>query len=226
MTSWGKPGRGKDFTIWANSGHMFMQSESGPKWRLDTGGPGGGNGARYSKQHRPTGGFQPRHWAGPASQLKDSKDSNKQEDPPSARDVIEDSGFGKLLFATLTEIGAWSENQIYIEELPTGIPEKVGRIFREFEGDNEAANEDFKTLLSDLIGTSSQGTGGGNESGSGAGSQDLVDGPVPKQVFMYFRGRGFTDEQAAGWVASSIPVTSEWNLLCFLPGLFRRDGTP
>jgi hypothetical protein len=65
--TWGKAGRGSDFTVWANSGHVFMQSEGGAKWRFDTGGPGGGRGAKLHRGGsaiRPTDGFTPRHWPG------------------------------------------------------------------------------------------------------------------------------------------------------------------
>lgn len=79
------------------------------------------------------------------------------------RDIVDDSGFGKLLYSTLTEIGDWRENEIYIEELPTNLAEKVGRVYRQFEDDNEEAAKDFNTLLRKLIGTTAQGGGGGNE---------------------------------------------------------------
>jgi hypothetical protein len=63
-SSWGEPGRGQTFTVWANGGHVFMQSEGKDSWRFDTGGPGGGSGAKYRTEKRPTDGFTPRHWKG------------------------------------------------------------------------------------------------------------------------------------------------------------------
>jgi hypothetical protein len=61
-SSWGESGRGNDFTVWANAGHVFLQSETAD-WRFDTsGGPPGGPHIRNSK--RDTGGFTPRHWKG------------------------------------------------------------------------------------------------------------------------------------------------------------------
>lgn len=80
-----------------------------------------------------------------------------------AADIIDDTGFGRLLYAVMTEIGDWRSNEIYIEELPIGITDKVARLYRSFEDDNSEAAKDFNTLLRKLIGTSSQGTGGGNE---------------------------------------------------------------
>lgn len=61
-SSWGKPGRGEEFTVWANAGHVFIQGEGANNWRFDTGGPGGGAGPRLREQRRPTAGFTPRHW--------------------------------------------------------------------------------------------------------------------------------------------------------------------
>lgn len=92
-----------------------------------------------------------------AEEVQSAGDINEQ-------DIIDDSGFGKLLYATLTEIGDWKDSQIYIEELPPNIAERVGMIYREFEDDNEQAVADHNTLLRKLIGTSKQGSGGGNES--------------------------------------------------------------
>ena len=60
-SSWGKPGRGTEWTVWANGGHVFIQSESGREWRFDTGGHPGVSGPRLVMQHRPTGGFTPKH---------------------------------------------------------------------------------------------------------------------------------------------------------------------
>jgi hypothetical protein len=60
-TSWGAPGHGKTFTLFANADHVFIQGDG---WRFDTGGPGGGLGPRYHRQTRDTTGFTPRHWPG------------------------------------------------------------------------------------------------------------------------------------------------------------------
>jgi hypothetical protein len=64
-SSYGKPGRGEQWTVWANSGHVFIQSEgSGEKWRFDTGGHPGVSGPRLLDEHRSTAGFTPRHRGG------------------------------------------------------------------------------------------------------------------------------------------------------------------
>lgn len=191
-SSWGKPGRGKDFTVWGNSGHVFMQSESGPAWRFDTGGPGGGSGPRYRTEHRSTAGFTPRHWEGATSGSgSNSQPAATDKQPPAATAVVTDSSFGKLLYATLTEIGKWDKNQIYIEKLPDNLPDKVGKIYREFEGDNKAANQEFQNMLKDLIGSSSQGTGGGDtqttdgKAGSYSGPLDHDFGKGSKETISF-----------------------------------------
>jgi hypothetical protein len=67
-SGYGKPGRGETFTVWANSGHVFMLGEgSDNKWRFDTGDGGGGHGAKLhtgAGHTRSTAGFTPRHWSG------------------------------------------------------------------------------------------------------------------------------------------------------------------
>lgn len=112
--------------------------------------------------------------------------------------ILEDSGFGKLLYHTLIEIGGWKDNQIYIEKLPDNIAEKVTNIFRDFASEDDQALKDHANFLHKLIGVGSEGSGGGDESSSVA----LGSGPAGKQIFDYFVKRGFTDEQAAGWVGN------------------------
>jgi hypothetical protein len=63
--NWGRAGKGNQFTVWANSGHMFIEFHNlGPYKRFDTGGPGGGSGAKVHTAMRSTAGFTPRHMAG------------------------------------------------------------------------------------------------------------------------------------------------------------------
>lgn len=65
-SSWGAPGRGRWFTVWANVEHVWMQwTGVGRAWRFDTSphncGPDG-PAMRYCA--RETSGFVPRHWPG------------------------------------------------------------------------------------------------------------------------------------------------------------------
>lgn len=64
--SWGQPGRGERFTVWANSGHVWTQLHGvGNAWRFDTSPYGsGGRGPRLRATPRPTDGFTPRRWPG------------------------------------------------------------------------------------------------------------------------------------------------------------------
>ena len=59
--SWGKSGKGDWITVYANSGHAYMQVAG---LRLDTsaaGDPGGGKGPRWRKVLRSSSGYAARH---------------------------------------------------------------------------------------------------------------------------------------------------------------------
>lgn len=61
-SSYGVAGRGDEWSVYANAGHVFIQSEgSGSKWRFDTGGHPGISGPRLLNEWRSTAGFTPRH---------------------------------------------------------------------------------------------------------------------------------------------------------------------
>ncbi len=65
--TWGKPGRGKKFTVYASSQHVWIQFESrGLKhWRFDTSPWGyGGSGPRLRWTKRGISGFVARHYSG------------------------------------------------------------------------------------------------------------------------------------------------------------------
>jgi len=64
--SWGKPGEGEKFTVWANGEHVWIQLKGlGNAWRFDTSPYGsGGRGPRLRSTERPTSGFTARHWPG------------------------------------------------------------------------------------------------------------------------------------------------------------------
>lgn len=67
-SKFGRPGQGKFFTVWANDGHVWIEINKGEYagGRFDTGGPGGGEGARLWNKNLPRGtaGFTPRHAEG------------------------------------------------------------------------------------------------------------------------------------------------------------------
>lgn len=64
-SSWGEPGHGRHFTVWANAGHVWIQFHGMGAWRFDTSPYGsGGRGPRLRSSSRPTSGFTARHWPG------------------------------------------------------------------------------------------------------------------------------------------------------------------
>jgi hypothetical protein len=63
-SSYGSPGPGNWMTVWANSGHVWLQLKGiGRAQRFDTV-PGGGPQLRYEMTTETTNGFTPRHWPG------------------------------------------------------------------------------------------------------------------------------------------------------------------
>lgn len=64
--SWGVPGRGRYFTVWAHAGHVWIELRGlGRFVRFDTSPWGsGGRGPRVRLGRRTTWGFTPRHWPG------------------------------------------------------------------------------------------------------------------------------------------------------------------
>jgi cell wall-associated NlpC family hydrolase len=61
LSVWGEPGGGRWITVYGTSGHAYAVI-AGLRW--DTGGPGGGNGPRWSTTMRSSAGYIPRHPAG------------------------------------------------------------------------------------------------------------------------------------------------------------------
>lgn len=67
-SSYGKPGKGKEFTVWANDGHVWIEgydSDGKFAWRFDTSQHGGTSGpALTTKPRSDQGRFTARHWSG------------------------------------------------------------------------------------------------------------------------------------------------------------------
>jgi hypothetical protein len=65
-SGWGQPGRGRQLTVWANGGHVWMQFHGiGSAERFDTSPYGSGpRGPHLRSTERPTAGFVARHWPG------------------------------------------------------------------------------------------------------------------------------------------------------------------
>ncbi len=62
--SWGQPGRGKEFTVWANGGHVWIEFHGAHEgWNFNTDGHPGDRGPRLVRNNYGSGGFTPRHWS-------------------------------------------------------------------------------------------------------------------------------------------------------------------
>jgi cell wall-associated NlpC family hydrolase len=61
LTRWGEPGRGRWITVYAHSGHVYMEVGG---VRFDTSGRNGRRGSRWQAARRSAGGFEARHWPG------------------------------------------------------------------------------------------------------------------------------------------------------------------
>lgn len=61
-SQYGKPGKGKEFTVWANDGHVWIEFHKGKYRRFDT--SCGPSGPHLCTGARSTAGFTPRHWPG------------------------------------------------------------------------------------------------------------------------------------------------------------------
>lgn len=63
--TWGQPGRGKTFTVWANAGHVWIEFHGEHDgYNFNTAGHPGDRGPRLVKNNYGSGGFTPRHWPG------------------------------------------------------------------------------------------------------------------------------------------------------------------
>lgn len=64
--NWGQPGKGRQFTVWANASHVWIQWHGiGSAWRFDTSPYGSGpRGPHQRTTERPTADFTARHWPG------------------------------------------------------------------------------------------------------------------------------------------------------------------
>lgn len=96
--------------------------------------------------------------------------------------TLTDGSMGRTLYEVLTEprLGNFQDNEVFIEALPAGIVQQVQKIFKAFSDDENQIKDQLEHLYTNLIGTSSSGSGG---TGGGAGSSV---GRIPEQR----KGRG------------------------------------
>lgn len=89
----------------------------------------------------------------------------------STNNVLQDGSIGKLLYATLTDIGEWDDTHIWIENLPSkeqGLGARLAQLMASLAVNQQTAANEFTQFLDASLGSGSQGSGG--SSGSGAGT--------------------------------------------------------
>lgn len=82
---------------------------------------------------------------------------------------LNDSGFGRLLYGAVNDIGGWPDKAIYIEEIPSGLIELVTNLFNTAAKESKESNKEMTELLHEIIGTATLGSGtlGGTPSTGG-----------------------------------------------------------
>jgi hypothetical protein len=171
-STWGKPGKGEEMTVWAKDSHVFIEFNIDGKrgTRLDTSPWGsGGSGPHVRFTDRPTDGFTPRHWSGDlaasdleASGAADGADagSSSVELVNANADVGQSSSIADLMFACLKHIGNWDDKHIYIDVLPEKLIEEIGEIYMALAQEQRDANDLFTEFIKEFVGASESGGGG------------------------------------------------------------------
>jgi hypothetical protein len=104
---------------------------------------------------------------------------------------LADGSLGKLLYATLTDIGNWDDSHIYVEEIPTGVDGLAARIATLMQGlltQEQTAKSQLTTFLDNTLGSSSQGSGAGSGGGSGGTAGPLTGNGNPEKCYNYLQG--------------------------------------
>ena len=81
-------------------------------------------------------------------------DGNAQD----SKTLVDAASIGGLLYDVLVEIGGWSEETIYIENLPTNIVDTVSKIYDQVKEDSKESQDELHSFLKRIIGTGSLGT--------------------------------------------------------------------
>jgi hypothetical protein len=97
---------------------------------------------------------------------------------PNEKGALNDTSLGRLLWAILFYIAGIQDENIYIESLPTNIGQTVSKLTKGFIEGQKVEGEQLQVFLKEIMGTSSQGSGGG-EGAAVEGSGDVKD---PKKV--------------------------------------------
>lgn len=89
------------------------------------------------------------------------------------RGQFNDGSIGALLFAVLNIIGDWDASTIWIESLPDRIKPLVLNLYKRIAPTVQSGDVAFESLIQQILGSTSQGSGGPN---SGGGSGFIVNG--------------------------------------------------
>lgn len=95
----------------------------------------------------------------------------------------DDGGMGKLLYATMTEIGHWQKNNIKIEALPKDLITRMANMLRDFENENASAQKEVETLISRFIGAGDYGQSGSTTSNDGGDVSQYESGDVAVTIY-------------------------------------------
>lgn len=81
---------------------------------------------------------------------------------------LDDGSIGQVLYAVLTEarLGNWKDNEVFIEQLPSDLIERITDIYKGFAEDQKVLEDQLTALFRQIVGSGSNGTGGGNPNGS------------------------------------------------------------
>ncbi len=100
--------------------------------------------------------------------------ASAEKDKAAEAGHLTDSGFGRILYNVLKDVGHWPEETIYIEKIPPKLIETVTQLFVEQVGDAKRSNEELRNLLTQIIGTASLGSGNPGPVTSSYGTGDWV----------------------------------------------------
>jgi hypothetical protein len=154
---------------------------------------------------------------------------------------LNDSSISRLLWAILYNIGQWQDSNIYIENLPSNLVQKVAKLAQGIQKTEQTAVDAFEAFLKGVIGGSSYGSGGGSGNPSTGSSvpNTLSGNSVGQQVYNYFVQQGLPGVAAAGIVGNwqqesnlnpseSGGYIAQWggSRLTGLQGLAQQQGKP
>lgn len=130
--------------------------------------------------------------------------------------VLQDGSIGKLLYATLTDIGEWDDTHIWIENIPSGeqgLGARIAKLMASLAVNQETAANEFTQFLDASLGSGSQGSGGSN----GSGTESY--GNAPKTP-----ANGYTKATWAAALLSMLRITPTNNNMQALVGWMNAEG--